>query len=106
MTSDFVGEKDHFNINLKDEVVRGSIILEKGKLLFPPPPIAAAPAQQALAKVPETKKEVAVVNPFTSNLKDSLLCTAGKIIVSNLLHIYKYVQSHIWISVCVLHIIS
>ncbi|XP_042913652.2 NAD(P) transhydrogenase, mitochondrial-like, partial [Parasteatoda tepidariorum] len=32
-----IGNKDHFNIDLEDEVVRGSIILQNGSLLWPPP---------------------------------------------------------------------
>ena len=31
----FVGEKEHFNINLEDEVVRGSIVVHNVGLKFP-----------------------------------------------------------------------
>lgn len=57
--------------------MRGSIILENGKLLFPPPPITPSPVQQTAAPVPQAKKEVEAINPFNATLKDSLLCTAG-----------------------------
>lgn len=58
-------------------MVRGSIILENGKNLFPPPPIATPPAHHQSPPKPEKAKEVQLVNPFTSTLKDSLVCTAG-----------------------------
>ena len=35
-----IGQQDHFNIDLNDEVVRGSIILNKGELMWPPPKVA------------------------------------------------------------------
>ena len=34
-----IGEKDHYNIRMEDEVVRGSIILRDGELMWPPPVI-------------------------------------------------------------------
>ena len=47
-----MGEKDHFNINLEDEVVRGAIVLKDGQLLWPAPPVAvsAQPQAQAVCK--------------------------------------------------------
>ena len=47
-----IGEKDHFNINLEDEVVRGAIILKDGQLMWPAPrpPVSAAPQAQAVIK--------------------------------------------------------
>uniref|UniRef100_A0A914UM20 proton-translocating NAD(P)(+) transhydrogenase n=1 Tax=Plectus sambesii TaxID=2011161 RepID=A0A914UM20_9BILA len=32
-----IGEKEHYYVNLEDEVVRGSIILKEGQLMWPPP---------------------------------------------------------------------
>ncbi|KAK0066389.1 NAD(P) transhydrogenase mitochondrial [Biomphalaria pfeifferi] len=70
------GEKDHYNINLEDEVVRGSIILQEGKLLWPPPAktpgVVAAPPAKAVEKVPPPPP-----NYFADTLKDSLMYTAG-----------------------------
>ncbi|CAL1293735.1 unnamed protein product [Larinioides sclopetarius] len=71
-----IGEKDHFHINLEDEVVRGSIVLHEGKLLWPPPPPKEVPAP------PAPKAAVAKVAPpepnyFNVTLKDSLLYTSG-----------------------------
>lgn len=71
-----IGEQKHFNINLEDEVVRGSIVLNNGVSMWPPPviPVAATPpppkAGAAIAKPVE-------VNPFNEVLKTSLTYTAG-----------------------------
>lgn len=75
-----IGEKEHFNINLEDEVVRGSIVLKNGELLWPPPMIsvskatASTPAQDK--KVAETKS-LPAPNPFNDTLKNSLMYTGG-----------------------------
>lgn len=74
------GEKDHYNVDLNDEVVRGSIILNEGELMWPPPPppepspqaVAAAAAAPAAAK-PEPEPP----NHFNITLKDSLMYTSG-----------------------------
>lgn len=71
-----IGEKDHFHINLEDEVVRGSIVLHNGQWMWPPPVInvsAAAPA-------PAPKVEVAKIeppNPLNQALKNSLMYSTG-----------------------------
>ena len=74
-----IGEgKGHFDINLEDEVVRGSIILQEGKLLWPPPPPKEQP--QAPQPVPVVKAEVVQpeeLNPFTATMRKSLGYTAG-----------------------------
>nr|CAH0111870.1 unnamed protein product [Daphnia galeata] len=71
-----IGEKDHFNINLEDEVVRGSIVLKDGNLLWPAPPVAVSAQPQAAAKVAE---KVAPPPPdyFNMTLKDALAYTGG-----------------------------
>lgn len=80
-----IGEKDHFHINLEDEVVRGSIVLKNGELLWPPPMMsvskAASPA--AAAAQPNKKPEKGATanlpapNPFNDTLKNSLVYTGG-----------------------------
>ncbi|XP_025089360.1 NAD(P) transhydrogenase, mitochondrial-like [Pomacea canaliculata] len=73
------GEKDHYNINLEDEVVRGSIILHEGKLMWPPPPPKVepgAPAPSAAAAVAK-KEPPPPPNYFNITLKDSFLYTTG-----------------------------
>lgn len=75
-----IGEKDHFNIRLEDEVVRGSIIVKEGELLWPPPPIAVS-AQPPPAKTPKAADVAKAVaeppNPFNVTLKSSLMYTGG-----------------------------
>ncbi|CAH1183644.1 unnamed protein product [Phaedon cochleariae] len=75
-----IGEKDHFHINLEDEVVRGSMILENGNLMWPPPlPKVAATSvstspQKAVEVAKEAKKEI---TPFKADLQKSLMVTTG-----------------------------
>ena len=69
-----MGGKGHFNIDLNDEVVRGSIILEEGQMRWPPPPTAAPPPAppkviKELVKPPEQ-------TPFQASLQEAGL-TAG-----------------------------
>lgn len=70
-----MGEKDHFNINLEDEVVRGSIVVHNGKVVPPAPPpkldaVAPPPAKAVL-------KEVLPPNKFKETLNEAGLYTAG-----------------------------
>lgn len=74
-----IGEKDHFHINLDDEVVRGSIILHDGMLLWPPPMISVnaaksvAPAQASKA-ASVNPENLPAISPFNDTLKKSTLC--------------------------------
>uniref|UniRef100_A0A5K3EPC3 NAD(P) transhydrogenase, mitochondrial n=1 Tax=Mesocestoides corti TaxID=53468 RepID=A0A5K3EPC3_MESCO len=73
------------NINLDDEVVRGSTVLYKGELMWPPPPPPAAAA--AAPPVATTSKKVAAetaaavaavpVDPRVAKLKSSLATSVG-----------------------------
>uniref|UniRef100_A0A183A716 NAD(P) transhydrogenase, mitochondrial n=1 Tax=Echinostoma caproni TaxID=27848 RepID=A0A183A716_9TREM len=75
------GNKDHFYLNLEDEVVRGSLVLHEGTLIWPPPPApqppppppkpaAAKPAVvTAAAPTPETL--------FRSKLRSTLGTAVG-----------------------------
>lgn len=75
--SSILGEQNHFDIRLEDEVVRGSIILKDGTLMWPPPvlPVSAQPLPV------ETKAAVKAapvpVDPFGQVLKNSLFYTTG-----------------------------
>lgn len=71
-----MGEQDHFEINMKDDVVRGSIVTQNGSVTWPPPviPVSAQPQQAAAVK---PKVEVLPPNPFTETMKSSLTYTAG-----------------------------
>lgn len=73
-----IGEKDHFHINLEDEVVRGSIVLHNGQLLWPPPAInVSAPASAVGAAKPTEVLKIEPPNPFNETLKTSMLYTTG-----------------------------
>lgn len=74
-----MGEKNHFNIDLNDEVVRGSIILNKGELMWPPPKPTGPPAPPPAPpkKVAELEAAKKQDNPFMQTLNTSLLTTAG-----------------------------
>ncbi|CAH1402809.1 unnamed protein product [Nezara viridula] len=67
--------KDHFYIDLEDEVVRGAMVLNKGELMWPPPPLAV----QATPPPPKVTTAIAKVepNPFLSTSKEVMLYTAG-----------------------------
>lgn len=74
-----MGEKDHFEINMKDDVVRGSIVTQNGSVTWPPPVIAvsAQPQQPAAGAAIKPKVEAAPPNPFADTMKSSLTYTAG-----------------------------
>lgn len=70
-----IGNKDHFHINLDDEVVRGSIVCQNGGILPPAPPPkldAVAPPKPAKVAKEEKPKDL-----FMPTFKDSLMYTAG-----------------------------
>merc|ERR1712038_545526 len=71
------GTKDHYHLDMADDVVRGSIVLNKGAKSWPPnPPIsvaaAASPKAAAAAKEPPPPP-----NYFANQLKESMTYTAG-----------------------------
>jgi len=79
-------EKDNYVIDLNDEVVRGSIILHEGKLLWPPPkpkevPVVEAPKDTKLAKAPP--KELLPADYFRATFKDAMIYTTGLGMYSN-----------------------
>ena len=74
-----IGSKGHYFVDLEDEVVRGSIILKEGKLLWPPPPPKEQPKPQTQPQpVPVVKAEVVEeFNPFKAKLRQALGYTGG-----------------------------
>lgn len=68
---------NHFHINLSDDVVRGSIILENGVLKWPPPAPVGPPAPPPVVAKPVQVKVEKEVSPLMATVKDSLLCGAG-----------------------------
>jgi len=74
-----MGEKDHFYINLEDDVVRGSIVLRDGQWAWPPNPpisVAAAAPPPSSAKTLAKAEEVPV-DPFKAALKTNMMYTTG-----------------------------
>merc|ERR1712156_1093839 len=70
------GTKDHYHLDMADDVVRGSIGLNKGAKSWPPnPPISVAAAGPAATKV--EKVAPPPPNYFGNQLKESLSYTAG-----------------------------
>merc|ERR1719400_1682761 len=73
------GDKDHYYLDMADDVVRGSIVLNQGATTWPPnPPIsvaAAAPPPKGAAVA--AKAEKAEPNYFNDALKQAMTYTAG-----------------------------
>ncbi|KAJ3225381.1 hypothetical protein HK099_006922 [Clydaea vesicula] len=74
----------HFNIDLKDEVVRGSIILKQGELLWPPPKPVGPPAFAGMTAKPieqklsvDDSKKFKEISPFRQQLKEVMVATAA-----------------------------
>eukprot|EP01129_Flabellula_baltica_P000264 TRINITY_DN1029_c0_g1_i1.p1 TRINITY_DN1029_c0_g1~~TRINITY_DN1029_c0_g1_i1.p1 ORF type:complete len:1096 (-),score=254.78 TRINITY_DN1029_c0_g1_i1:36-3323(-) len=69
-----MGSKEGLMCNLKDEVVRGSIVLKDGDLMWPPPPLEPSPV-----KPPKPQKEEKVVetSPFRKTFNKVALLTGG-----------------------------
>lgn len=73
-----IGSDKQFSINLEDEVIRGSIVLKSGELLWPPPP--PAPSKHEIPRESkEVSKELKVVpvDHLGKHMKDSLALTTG-----------------------------
>ena len=71
-------EAKNFLIDLNDEVVRGSIILHEGKLLWPPPAPKVEPVKEEPKKVIKAPpKELLPSDYFKKTMKDAMVYTAG-----------------------------
>ena len=68
-----------YHIDLEDEVVRGSIILKDGQMMWPPPPPPKQPETEVkeTTPTPVVQAEVVEDTPFKSTMRQSLLYTAG-----------------------------
>lgn len=66
-----------FEIRPEDEVVRGSMVLRDGELMWPPPVVAVSAAQPAAKTAVISKAVAEVPNPFNEVLKASVTYTAG-----------------------------
>ena len=74
-----MGPKGNFYVDLEDEVVRGSIILQDGKLMWPPPPPPKQPeaTTQPVPVVPAEVVEEVSKSPFKGKLRQSMYITGG-----------------------------
>ena len=73
-----IGPKGMFHIDLKDKVVRDSIIVHNGEKLWPPPPPPQIPEVAQVA--PVVKAEVVAdvpESPFKKKMSQSLVMTGG-----------------------------
>jgi len=74
------GTKDHYFLDMADDVVRGSIVLNKGVTTWPPnPPISVAAVAPPAAKVAdlEKAKKEAESSPFADGMKQALVYSGG-----------------------------
>lgn len=72
------GTKDHYHLDMTDDVVRGSIVLHNGNVTWPPnPPISVAAAAAPGAAAAAKKEPPPPPNYFANQLQDSLMYTAG-----------------------------
>merc|ERR1712088_511096 len=72
------GTKDHYHLDFTDDVVRGSIVLNRGELSWPPnPPISVAAAAPAASKAAAAEVVKVEPNYFNIYMKDALKYTAG-----------------------------
>ena len=67
--------KDEFEIDHKDDAVRGMLVLEKGAMMWPPP-APPAPPVKVVAEVKEVPVPVPV-DPYQLYMKSALYATAG-----------------------------
>merc|ERR1711931_497798 len=73
-----VGDKDHYYLDMADDVVRGSIVLNKGVTSWPPnPPISVAAAAKPQKGAAVAAKEAKEPNYFNDALKQAMTYTAG-----------------------------
>lgn len=67
------GQKEHYNLNLDDEVIRGSLVHMYGEVMWPPPtsaaPPPAPPKKESVKVAPPTK------TPWQSAVQETGLVT-------------------------------
>lgn len=78
-----IGTKDHFHINLEDEVTRGSIVLHEGKMMYPAPPPKEHLMAAAVVEKPK-KPEPLPINYFKESLKSAGAYSTGFLTIAGL----------------------
>jgi NAD(P) transhydrogenase len=69
-------EDKKFNVDLNDEVVRRSIVVHKGEMLWPAP-VAAPTTPPPAAAAPPKVEEVVAITPYKKAATDVALLTGG-----------------------------
>lgn len=72
-----IGSEKQFWINLEDEVIRGSIVLKSGELLWPSPPPHPRPETSKESEVNPKEIKAIPINHLNKHMKDSLALTSG-----------------------------
>uniref|UniRef100_A0A1B6FCA9 NAD(P) transhydrogenase, mitochondrial n=1 Tax=Cuerna arida TaxID=1464854 RepID=A0A1B6FCA9_9HEMI len=73
-----IGTKDHFHINTEDDVVRGSLVLEGGQLVWPPKnPVVVSPPPPPAPKKSDKATAVVPEDYFKSTMQNALVYTGG-----------------------------
>lgn len=70
------GKKGEFVIDQDDDAVRGALVLDEGKLMWPAPP-PPVPADAPKPKVVEEKKETGPKDLYNDNLNSALVTTGA-----------------------------
>ena len=72
------GTKDHYHLDMSDDVVRGSIVLNKGTLAWPPnPPISVAAVAKPKAAAAAKTAEPVEINNFPKQMREAAMFTSG-----------------------------
>ena len=71
--------EDNFVINMEDEVHRGAMVLNQGKLIWPPPPpkVVPAPAIPPAAAASLVKEQPKEIDHYKETMKSAMKYTAG-----------------------------
>lgn len=72
------GVKAQFGLDLNDEVVRGSLVLHNGELIWPPPkPPSPPPPKEAVADKKKEKEAAKPVDTWSETVQDAGYTTVG-----------------------------
>merc|ERR1712226_1137751 len=72
------GTKDHYHLDMADDVVRGSIVLNKGALAWPPnPPISVAAAAKPKAEAAKATAGPVEINNFPRQMREAVTYTSA-----------------------------
>jgi len=70
-----VNKENHYIVNFKDEVVRGSVVTHQGEMMWPDPNPTMLDVKKT--KAPKVVKEIVEKTPFRQTLETSLYITGA-----------------------------